>query len=252
MSWQVHPRVHRVQAEAREQRYQRGNIHAATHLYEQRCICSDRASLLQRPKLLLPPRFLKCLSFIGTMKEVQNKCFAICNKRKFLSLMAGGGTAERGVHLAVHLLHASVSCLGDGHYGSCCCLCVRSAGITEVLELTSWGCRQRMHKWDFVLKASEFCSLSSEEAGGRTVPFCRGTVWVVCHRNELITSDNLANDLHRGGEHIKLNELHRFTQFFRLVLSSRFLSYSLSLWLRFMQNRRCPPPRRICNIPCQS
>lgn len=63
---------------------------------------------------------------------------------------------EWGVHLAVHLPHASVSCLGDGHYGSCYCLCVRSAGITEVLELTSLGCRQRMHKWDFVLKALDF------------------------------------------------------------------------------------------------
>lgn len=64
--------------------------------------------------------------------------------------------AEPGVHLAVHLPRASVSCLGDGHYGSCNCLCVRSAGITEVLELTSLGCRRQMHKWDFVLEAFEF------------------------------------------------------------------------------------------------
>lgn len=66
------------------------------------------------------------------------------------------GIAEWGVHLAVHLWHASMSCLGDGHYDSYYCLCVRSTGITEVLELTSLGCRQRMHKWDFVLKALEF------------------------------------------------------------------------------------------------
>lgn len=72
------------------------------------------------------------------------------------------------MHLAVHLLHASASCLCDGHYGSCYCLCVRSAGITEVLELTSLGCRQRMHKWDFVLKASEFapCLQFGVERGG--------------------------------------------------------------------------------------
>lgn len=108
------------------------------------------------------------------MKEVRNKCFAACNKRKFL-FFNGVGIAERGVHLAVHLLRASVSCLADGHYGSCCCLCVRSAGITEVLELTSLGCRQRMHKWDFVLKALEFCSVSSAETGEAMVPFAGGT-----------------------------------------------------------------------------
>lgn len=66
------------------------------------------------------------------------------------------GIAEWRVHLAVHLLQASVSCLGDGHYGSCYCLCVRSTGIIEVLELTSLGCRQQMHKWDFVLEAFEY------------------------------------------------------------------------------------------------
>lgn len=50
----------------------------------------------------------------------------------------------------------------------------------------------------------------------------------MCHQNEMITSDNLANDLHWGGEHRKLNELHRCTQF--SVLSSHlFFSYSLSL-----------------------
>lgn len=65
------------------------------------------------------------------------------------------GIAKRA-HLAVHLPHASASCLGDGHYGSCYCLYVRSTGITEVLELTSLGCRQQMHKWDFVLEALEF------------------------------------------------------------------------------------------------
>lgn len=66
------------------------------------------------------------------------------------------GIAEWRVHLAVHLLQASVSCLCDGHYGSCYCLCVRSTGIIEVLELTSLGCRQQMHKWDFVLEALEY------------------------------------------------------------------------------------------------
>lgn len=73
--------------------------------------------------------------------------------------------AERGVHLAVHLLHASVSCLGDGHYGPCYCLCVRSAGITEVLELTSLGCRQQMHKMGFCPESLRVCSLSPVETG---------------------------------------------------------------------------------------
>lgn len=82
----------------------------------------------------------------------KNKCFAICNKRKFLFLMAW---LYQGVHLVVHLLDVSVSCLGDGHYGSCYCRCICSTGITEVLELTSSGCRQQMHKWDFVLEALE-------------------------------------------------------------------------------------------------
>lgn len=65
--------------------------------------------------------------------------------------------------------HASASCLGDGHYGSCNCLCVRSAGITEVLELTSLGCRRQMHKWDFVLEALEFvpCLGQIYKKGGR-------------------------------------------------------------------------------------
>lgn len=137
------------------------------------------------------------------------------------------GIAERGVHLAVHLLHASVSCLGDGHYGSCYCLCVCSTGITEVLELTSCGCRQWMHKWDFVLKALEFAPcLQSVETGERVLPFA-GTIWVMRHQNEMITSDNLANDLHWGGEHIKLNELHRCTQF---SVSYSHLSFFLILF----------------------
>ena len=153
-----------------------------------------------------------------TMKEVQNKCFATCNKRKFL-FFNGVGIAERGVHLAVHLLRASVSCLADGHYGSCCCLCVRSAGITEVLELTSLGCRQRMHKWDFVLKALEFCSVSSAETGEATVPFAGGGgVWVMRHQNEIFSCDDLDNDLHWGGERIKLNwATPMYTLFPRLV-----------------------------------
>lgn len=133
------------------------------------------------------------------------------------------GIAVWGVHLAVHLLHASVSCLGDGHYGSCYCLCVCSAGITEVLELTSLGCRQRMHKWDFVLKALEFAPylrLKQERGWYRL----QGLSELCAKRNEMITSDNLANDLHWGGEHIKLNELHRCTQF--SVLSSH-LSFCL-------------------------
>lgn len=107
--------------------------------------------------------------------------------------------AERGVHLAVHLLHASVSCLGDGHYGPCYCLCVRSAGITEVLELTSLGCRQQMHKWDFVLKACEFAPCLQWKPGESTGPFCRDCLCCVCHQSELITSDNLSNDLHWQG-----------------------------------------------------
>lgn len=40
----------------------------------------------------------------------------------------------------------------------------------------------------------------------------------------MITSDNLANDLHWGGEHIKLNELHRRTQF---SVSPYHLSFSV-------------------------
>lgn len=105
------------------------------------------------------------------------------------------GIAVWGVHLAVHLLHASVSCLGDGHYGSCYCLCVCSAGITEVLELTSLGCRQQMHKWDFVLKALEFapCLRLKQERGWYHL---QGLSELCAKRNEMITSDNLANDLH--------------------------------------------------------
>lgn len=44
----------------------------------------------------------------------------------------------------------------------------------------------------------------------------------------MIRSDNLANDLHWGGRHIKLNELHRSTLFQCHPLSF-FFSYSLLL-----------------------
>lgn len=55
------------------------------------------------------------------------------------------------------------------------------------------------------------------------MPFAE-TARVVRHQNEMITPDNLANDLHWGGVHIKSSELHPCTQL--PVLSPR-LSPSL-------------------------
>lgn len=132
--------------------------------------------------------------------------------------------AQLGVYLAVHLC-ASASCLVDGHYGSSCCMCVRSTGITEVLELTSQGCRQRMHKWDFVLKALEFAPCPWWKQGrGQCTLQSLSELWAI--RNEMITSDNLANDLHWGRGHIKLNELHQCTWFPGLSSHFSFFLYS--------------------------
>ena len=102
----------------------------------------------------------------------------------------------------------------------------------------------------FCPESFRVCSLSSVETGERMGPFA-GTVWIMRHQNEMITSDNLANDLHWGGEHIKLNEQYRCTQ---LSVSPSHLSYSLILFtlFKFMQNVRSSLPRKICNIPCHS
>lgn len=112
-----------------------------------------------------------------------------------VSPLNGSAISEQGVCLVVHLLRASAGCLGDGHYGSCCCQCVNSNRITEVLDLTSPGCRQLMHKWDSVLEALEF-------GKSKRTALLAGTVWIMWHQDELITSDDLANDLLLGGEHI--------------------------------------------------
>lgn len=68
----------------------------------------------------------------------------------------GAAISDRGVRLVVLLLRASAGCLGDGHYGSCCCQCLNSNRITGVLALTRPAYRQLMHKWDSVLEAFEF------------------------------------------------------------------------------------------------
>lgn len=68
----------------------------------------------------------------------------------------GAAISNQGGRLVVHLPCASAGCLGDGHYGSCCCQCLNSNRITEVLGLTSLGNRQPVHKWDSVLAALEF------------------------------------------------------------------------------------------------
>lgn len=112
-----------------------------------------------------------------------------------VSPLNGAVISEQRVCLVVHLLRASTGCLGDGHYGSCCCQCVNSNRFTEVFDLTSLGCRQLMHKWDSVLEALE---LGKRKRTG----LLAGTVWITWHQDELITSDDLANDLLLGGEHI--------------------------------------------------
>lgn len=53
----------------------------------------------------------------------------------------------------------------------------------------------------FCPRSSRVCSLSSVKTWEKMVSFA-GTIWVMRHQNEMITSDNLANDLHWGGEHI--------------------------------------------------
>lgn len=153
--------------------------------------------------------------------------------------------AQLGVYLAVHLC-ASASCLVDGHNGSSCCMCVRSTGITEVLELTSQECRQRMHKWDFVLKALEFALCPWWKQGrGQCTLQSLSELWAI--RNEMITSDNLANDLHWGRGHIKLNELHQCTWF--PGLSSHFSFSFIHLnQSSFLLNLRCFLSRRIGNF----
>lgn len=103
----------------------------------------------------------------------------------------------------------------------------------------------------FCPESFRVCSLSSVETGETMVLFA-GMVWVMRHQNEMITSDNLANDLHWGGEHIKLNELHGCTQFSVLSPHLSFFVLVLFHWLRFIQNLRCSPPRNICKIPCHS
>lgn len=78
----------------------------------------------------------------------------------------------------------------------------------------------------FCPESFRVCSLSSVETGERMVPFAR-IVRVMCQ--EMITSDNLANDLHWGGEHIKLNELHRCTQFSVLFSHLSFCLFSFTV-----------------------
>lgn len=73
----------------------------------------------------------------------------------------------------------------------------------------------------FCPESFRVCSLSSVENRRQDSAVCR----VMRHQNDMITSDNLANDLHWGGEHIKLNELHRCTQFQSRPLISLFLVF---------------------------
>lgn len=56
-----------------------------------------------------------------------------------------------------------------------------------------------------------------------------GAVWVMRHQNEMITSDNLANDLHWGEEHIywmSYTEVHSFQSH---PLISLFLLFSFTM-----------------------
>lgn len=161
----------------------------------------------------------------------QNKCFA------------------EGVHLAVPLLHGCVSCLGDGHYGSCHCLRVGSVGITEVFEQTSLVCGRQMQKGDFGPRASEFAPCLHQKHGQNMAPWhhlqglsCLPPEW----HDYMWWSRSWVLEEGESGWAAPTSMV------LDLILLPRFFSYALSLWLQFMQNLRCSLPRKICSIPCHS